>query len=103
MSEIRIKLQDHLRDQWTAAATLRGLSLTSFIIATVSEVLLSKGEITAALRYTPHPIPNSDAPASTPKPEPAPLFPVKHAPVGGMTGAQSAAALAEWGGDDDDE
>lgn len=48
MSEVRIKLADHLAAQWSAAADLRGLSLTSFITATVSEALLKSGELSAA-------------------------------------------------------
>ncbi len=47
MNEVRIKLNDHIAKQWAAAAKLRGLALTSFVVATVSEALLRNGELSA--------------------------------------------------------
>ncbi len=47
MNEIRIKISDHIAKQWAAAAKLRGLTVTSFVVATVSEALLRNGELSA--------------------------------------------------------
>lgn len=45
MHEFRIKLPPELHQKWSSAAQLRGLSVTSFIIATVSNALLASGEL----------------------------------------------------------
>ena len=45
-NEIRVKLPLKLHQKWSAAAELRGLSLTAFVVSTVSGTLLSTGELT---------------------------------------------------------
>lgn len=62
MNEVRIKLPLKLHQQWSDAADLRGLSLTSFIISTISGVLISTGELDVGARHPVNP---------TPKPTPS--------------------------------
>lgn len=77
MNEVRIKLPLKLHQQWSAAAELRGLSLTSFITATISNALLASGElhqnspvsgVTDSTPVTPKPVSSNDPFASLPDP-----------------------------------
>jgi hypothetical protein len=45
MHEIRIKLPPELHQKWSNAAYIRGLSVTAFIVSTVSNSLLASGEL----------------------------------------------------------
>ena len=78
MNEVRIKLPLKLHHQWSMAAELRGLSLTSFITATISNALLASGElhqnspisgVTNSVPITPKPVASSDPFASLPDPK----------------------------------
>lgn len=65
--EVRIKLSPELHKKWSHAASLRGLSLTGFVVSTVSGVLIHTGELIVT-SVTATKTPPKAAPISTPKP-----------------------------------
>lgn len=66
--EIRFRLPHNIREQWKAAAELRGLGTKAFIVSVVSSHLIGTGELCPAKRQ-PEP---AAPPAPLPEPEKTP-------------------------------